>query len=141
VGPFCEPFAYSVLQPIVNCKYTISMTRHLSFVALTAVFALAQIPAAQAAPGEPTLSVTLKDHRFTPAEFSVPAGVKVRVNLTNLDAATEEFDSHDLRVEELVTPHGRASFLIGPLKAGSYSFMGEFHPATAQGHVTVKEGR
>ena len=122
------------------------MTRPLSLLVLAAVFALAQVSAAQvsvarAAPTEPTVSVTLKDHRFTPAEFSAPAGVKVRINLTNLDAATEEFDSHDLKVEELVTPHGHATFLIGPLKAGSYSFMGEFHPATAQGHVTVKEGR
>ena len=87
-----------------------------------------------------TVAVSLKAHRFTPAAFSVPAGQKVRIVLTNLDAATEEFDSHDLKVEQLVTPHGRASFTIGPLKPGSYSFMGEFHPGTAQGTVTVGRG-
>jgi len=109
--------------------------------ALSALVALAPGFALAAAPGDVTVAVTLKDHKFSPAAFSIPAGVKVRIDLTNLDAATEEFDSHDLRVEQLVTPHGHASFSIGPLKAGSYAFMGEFHPATAQGRVTVAEAR
>ncbi len=93
-----------------------------------------------APPQEIAVAVTLRDHRFEPASVTVPAGVKVRINLTNLDPATEEFDSHDLKVEQLVTPHGRASFTVGPLTAGSYAFMGEFHPATAQGRVTVASG-
>jgi plastocyanin len=113
------------------------MMNRLSLAALATVLAFTPGLAAAAASPEAVVAVTLKDHRFEPAAFSVPAGVKVRINLTNLDAATEEFDSHDLKVEELVTPHGRASFTIGPLKPGAYSFMGEFHPATAQGHVTV----
>lgn len=87
----------------------------------------------------PTVTLTLKGHRFTPTSFSVPAGQKVRINLINLDAATEEFDSHDLKVEQLVTPNGRATFTIGPLKPGAYAFMGEFHPDTAQGRVTAVE--
>jgi plastocyanin len=108
---------------------------------LAAALAVAPGAPAVAAPKDAAIALVLKDHRFTPAEFSVPAGVKVRIELTNLDAATEEFDSHDLRVEELVTPHGRTTFTIGPLKPGTYSFMGEFHPATAQGRITVTEGR
>ena len=87
---------------------------------------------------EPTgVTLTLKDHRFSPAAFTVPAGEKVRITLVNGDLATEEFDSHDLRVEQLVTPKGKISFSIGPLKPGEYSFMGEFHSATAQGKVTA----
>ena len=83
------------------------------------------------------ITLTLKGHRFTPATFSIPAGHKVHVTLINQDAATEEFDSHDLRLEVLVTPMGRASFDIGPLQPGEYSFMGEFHADTAQGKVTA----
>jgi hypothetical protein len=95
---------------------------------------------ADASPAGVTL--TLKNHRFTPAAFTVPAGQKVRVTLINQDPATEEFDSHDLRLEEVVTPMGRISFDIGPLQAGHYSFMGEFHAETAQGAVTaVAAGR
>jgi hypothetical protein len=88
------------------------------------------------------VTLTLKNHRFAPAAFTVPAGQKVRVTLINQDPATEEFDSHDLRLEEVVTPMGRISFDIGPLQAGQYSFMGEFHAETAQGKVTaVAAGR
>jgi plastocyanin len=107
---------------------------------LSLVLATGLIVTAAAAAAEPTtVSLTLKDHRFTPDTFTVPAGEKVRIVLTNQDMATEEFDSHDLKVEELVTPKGKVSFSIGPLKPGSYSFMGEFHPQTAQGRVTVAE--
>ena len=83
------------------------------------------------------ITLTLKNHRFTPATLTIPAGQKVRVTLINQDPATEEFDSHDLRLEEVVTPMGRINFNIGPLPAGQYSFMGEFHAGTAQGKVTA----
>ena len=99
--------------------------------------ALAMLAGAAAAAETPKVDLTLKDHRFTPQSFAVPAGQKVRINLVNRDPATEEFDSHDLRVEQVVTPMGRISFWIGPLKPGEYSFMGEFHAATAQGKVTA----
>ncbi|MFI4964338.1 MAG: cupredoxin domain-containing protein [Caulobacterales bacterium] len=112
--------------------------RSTVFILCAVAAAAAALPAA-AASGAITL--VLKDHRFTPAAFTAPAGQKVQVVLLNQDAATEEFDSHDLKVEKLVTPNGRATFSIGPLKPGSYSFMGEFHPTTAQGRVTVQEAR
>lgn len=109
---------------------------------VTLALMLAGVVAPAVAAEPPGVSLTLKDHRFTPSTFTVPAGEKVRVTLINRDPATEEFDSHDLRVEQLVTPNGKVTFSIGPLKPGDYSFMGEFHPATAQGKVTaVANGR
>jgi plastocyanin len=84
-----------------------------------------------------SVSLTLKNHHFTPAILTIPAGTRVRVTLVNRDPATEEFDSHDLRIEQLVTPMGQASFNLGPLRPGEYSFMGEFHAETAQGKVVV----
>ena len=107
--------------------------------ALLGAFAIASAVRADPPAG---VTLVLKNHRFTPATFTVPAGQKVRVTLINQDLATEEFDSHDLRLEEVVTPMGRISFDIGPLKPGQYSFMGEFHAQTAQGVVTaVATGR
>jgi plastocyanin len=96
--------------------------------------------AAATTPAAP-ITLTLQDHRFTPATITVPAGQRVQLIVVNQDAATEEFDSHDLRVEKLVTPHARASVFIGPLNPGTYSFMGEFHPGTAQGRVIAVAGR
>jgi hypothetical protein len=67
------------------------------------------------------------------------AGRPIRIELANQDGALEEFDSDDLRVERDVTPHGRVSFTVGPLKPGSYSFMGELHADTASGVVQAVE--
>lgn len=108
--------------------------------ALAAVVGLFALPGlAMSAPAP--IVLVLKDHRFTPATFTVPAGQRVQVVLINQDAATEEFDSHDLKVEKLVTPNARATFSLGPLKPGTYSFMGEFHPQTAQGRVVAQDTR
>jgi len=109
------------------------------FTGVAAVLAaLAILPAIAAAADGPAVTLTLKDHRFTPSAFTVPAGQKVRLTVINQDAATEEFDSHDLKVERIITPGGRTSFSIGPLKPGTYHFMGEFHAQTAQGVVTAQ---
>lgn len=110
---------------------------------LSVVAAVATTAVATAAVAEPpTVSLTLKGHRFTPQAINVPAGQKIRIVLINQDPATEEFDSHDLKIEQLVTPNGRATFTVGPLKPGAYAFMGEFHPQTAQGRVTaIDQGR
>ena len=107
---------------------------------ILSVVMLVAFVSAASADAPPAVTLTLKNHRFTPASFTVPAGQKVRVTLINQDPATEEFDSHDLRLEEVVTPMGRISFDIGPLQPGQYSFMGEFHAETAQGKVTAVAG-
>ncbi len=92
---------------------------------------------ALAAPAQVTL--TLKDHRFTPSTVSVPAGQIIEVELINQDLSSEEFDSTDLGVEAEVTPKNRVRFNVGPLKAGSYDFTGEYHPETAQGVMVAVE--
>ena len=101
--------------------------------ALLSAVSLSLATAAQAAPVERTVVLTLKDHRFTPASVEVPAGQRIRVELINRDAASEEFDSTDLGVEQDVTPNGRTSFIVGPLNPGTYGFMGELHAETASG--------
>ena len=94
------------------------------------------LPAAPTA--DQTVVLTLKNHRFEPAKLTLPAGRKIHVRLINQDGAMEEFDSSDLKVEEDVTPHGRTEFTVGPLKPGTYAFMGEAHPATAEGSFTAQ---
>lgn len=111
----------------------------MRFALTAALAALLATPAlAQAAP-ELAIALTLKDHRFVPDRISVPAGVRIRINLSNQDGFIEEFDSDDLHVERDVTPHGKTSFVVGPLVPGTYSFMGELHALTAQGLLTVTQ--
>ena len=85
----------------------------------------------------PQVSLVLKNHVFTPNAVTVPAGQRVRIELRNEDSTAEEFDSDDLHVEKDVAPHGKVVFQIGPLKPGTYNFVGELHAGSANGTVTA----
>jgi plastocyanin len=84
------------------------------------------------------MALTIKDHRFTPAELKVPAGKKIKLIVDNQDATPEEFESHDLNREKVIAPKSKATIFIGPLKPGTYKFFGEFNQSTAQGAVIAE---
>jgi heme/copper-type cytochrome/quinol oxidase subunit 2 len=84
------------------------------------------------------IAVTLKDHKFTPAQIVVPANQPIVIQLTNKDATADEFDSTALKVEKVVAGNSEGDVHIRPLDPGRYPFMGEYHPATAQGVVIAK---
>jgi plastocyanin len=83
-------------------------------------------------------TLTLKDHRFDPAELAVPAGQKFRLVVKNEDGTPEEFESKSLRREKIVKGKSEISLNLGPLDPGTYEFFGEFHEATAKGRLLVK---
>jgi hypothetical protein len=83
-------------------------------------------------------SVTLKDHKFLPAEIHVKANQPNIIALTNSDDAVEEFDSTSLKVEKVVGGHDKGDVRLRPLAPGRYPFMGEFHADTAQGVVIAE---
>lgn len=87
---------------------------------------------------EPSFTLTIKDHHFMPSDLTVPAEQKVKLVIKNLDRTPEEFESHDLNREKIVPGGGEITLYIGPLKAGTYTFFGEFHEDTAQGRMMVK---
>jgi hypothetical protein len=82
--------------------------------------------------------LTIKDHKFSPEEIKVPADQRVVITIINDDASTEEFDSKSLKVEKVIPGNSRGTVRIGPLKAGRYPFIGEFHEATAKGVVIAE---
>lgn len=96
------------------------------------------VSAMAAEPAQTTVTLILKDHRFTPSTLTVPAGQPVRIELRNQDGTAEEFDSEDLHAEKDVGPHAKVVIQIGPLKPGTYHFMGELNSKTAQGQVIVE---
>ncbi|MEQ1598807.1 MAG: cupredoxin domain-containing protein [Methylotenera sp.] len=83
-------------------------------------------------------TIQIKNHRFEPAELTVPAGKKVKLLVENLDATPEEFESYELNREKVIAGNSKATIYIGPLSAGKYPFFGEFNEATAQGVILVK---
>ncbi len=91
-----------------------------------------------AATAQENFTLTIKDHQFSPAELVVPADQKIKITIINNDATPEEFESHDLNRDVMVNGNSKASVIIGPLKAGTYNFIGEFHEDTAKGSIIVK---
>ena len=79
---------------------------------------------------ENSLSVTVKNHRFQPAELHAPANVPIMLRVKNLDAAAMEFESVSLRVEKVVTPNSEGIIRLRPLSPGRYSFFDDFHQQT-----------
>ena len=86
----------------------------------------------------PVFNLSVKDGHFSPVQVEVPAGEKFKLVVKNEGSGTEEFESSDLNREKLITPGASVVIIIGPLKAGSYGFYGEFHPQTARGQIIAK---
>jgi uncharacterized protein (DUF58 family) len=84
-----------------------------------------------------SVQITLKDHKFSPAEPHAPAGKPIVITLKNLDPAPAEFESNTLRVEKVVTGGGTIIMRIRPLEPGRYRFFDDFHPET-QGYLVVR---
>ena len=84
-----------------------------------------------------TVNISLKDHRFQPAELHAPAGKPITIIVKNLDPAPAEFESNMLRVEKVVTGGGTITLRIRPLEPGRYRFFDDFHQET-QGYLVVQ---
>ena len=83
-------------------------------------------------------SLIIKDHRFQPAEITIPAGKKIKLLVENQDATPEEFESHSLNREKIIAGKSKASIYIGPFTPGRYTFEGEFNAKTAQGVIIAQ---
>jgi plastocyanin len=89
-----------------------------------------------AADGE--LTITIRDHRFDPAELRVPKGKKIRLTIDNQDPTPEEFESHELNREKVIPGKSKGYVYIGPLEAGRYPYFGDFHSKTAKGVIVAE---
>lgn len=85
-----------------------------------------------------TAEITLRDHKFEPAELKIPAGKDIKITVKNMDGAAEEFDSNDLGVEKIIAGNSTGIVRIKPLKPGTYAFYGEYHADTAIGQVIAE---
>jgi len=83
-------------------------------------------------------TLVIKDHKFVPAELTVPAETKIKLRVDNQDPTPEEFESYSLNREKIISGRRKATIFIGPLAPGRYEFFGEFNPKTAQGVIIAK---
>jgi plastocyanin len=91
-----------------------------------------------AAAGDTDFQLVIREHKFVPAEITVPARKKIKLVIENQDATAEEFESHELNREKVVPPKGKITIFVGPLEPGRYPFFGEFHKETAKGVLIAK---
>lgn len=108
----------------------------MRFVLLAAALLAFPLMAAAASPDEYVL--VIKNHRFEPAEVTVPAGKKLKLVVDNQDPTPEEFESHSLNREKVIKGGTKATIFIGPLKPGTYEFVGEYNESTAKGKIIAK---
>ena len=98
------------------------------FVAVCWLLAVSSAGAEDAA-----FKLTIRNHRFEPAEMTVPAGQKIKLEIKNLDATPEEFESYELNREKVVPANATVVIFVGPLKPGRYPFFGDFNKDSAKG--------
>ena len=111
--------------------------RNIGFLALAALAAaVVVIPRAATADDTVTLSLTLKDHKFDPAELHAPAGKPFDIRVKNLGDIAFEFESSELHFEKIVPPGGEAVVHVRPQQPGRYNFIDDFHHET-QGSLIV----
>src|SRR5579872_7454356 len=110
------------------------------FLALAALLALglaAQSFDAQADQAA-KVNLTLKDHKFSPAEPTAPAGKPIVIEVENQDKTPSEFESKSLRVEKVVPGGGKITVQVRPLPPGRYRFYDDYHESTTQGYLVTQ---
>jgi plastocyanin len=83
-----------------------------------------------------SLSVTIKDHKFDPAEVHAPAGQPIEFHVKNLNDIVSEFESSDLHFEKIVPVGSEAVVHVRAQQPGKYNFYDDFHRET-QGYLIV----
>jgi plastocyanin len=111
------------------------MPQHVKLAILAIGLALSSVALAAETP---EYKIVIKNHRFEPAELSVPAGKRVKLVVDNQDPTPEEFESHSLKREKVIQGGTQGIVYIGPLKPGKYSFVGEYHESSAKGAIIAK---
>ena len=84
------------------------------------------------------LSLTLKDHKFSPAEPTAPASKPIVIELENQDKTPAEFESKALRVEKIVPGGGKITLQVRALPPGRYRFFDDYHESTTEGFLVTQ---
>jgi plastocyanin len=121
--------------PVVSDRVPAKIGRQFLPALLLAV-ALALGAIAARADDAVSLSITIKDHQFDPAELHAPPGRTIAIHVKNLNTIVSEFESGDLHFEKIVPVGSEAVVYVRALQPGRYNFYDDFHHDT-QGFLVV----
>lgn len=85
-----------------------------------------------------TVQLSIKKHRFIPAEIKAPAGTPILLRIKNLDSTPAEFESVTLRVEKVIAGNSEGVVRLRALESGRYQFFDDFNKETTQGTLLVQ---
>jgi Cupredoxin-like domain len=120
---------------MTGCKLTSNGSRIAAAIFAAALLALSP-DARVRADDAVSLSLTLKNHQFDPAEVHAPPGKQIAIHVKNLNDIVSEFESSDLHFEKIVPVGSEVTVYVRPLQPGRYNFFDDFHHAT-QGYLVV----
>jgi len=100
--------------------------------------ALFAVSAPAVAEDGPTVTLSVKDHRFQPVEAKAAANNVFTIVVKNLDSTPIEFKSKTLRVEKVIAGGAEASIRMRALAPGKYKLFDEYNEKTAQGVLIVQ---
>ena len=83
------------------------------------------------------IELSVKDHKFEPAEPKTTAGSAIVLKIKNLDAAPIEFESLALEFEIVVKSNAELLVKVKPQKPGRYLFFDDLHQE-AKGTLVVE---
>jgi hypothetical protein len=115
------------------------LTSIINHVALGSALLLAApgARAEDAAPGPNAIpEITLENGRFSPSEVVVPANSAFKLQVTNKDKDTIEFESFELH--RAVQPGETITVYMPSLSPGTYEFVDDFHSSTPKGAIVAK---
>jgi hypothetical protein len=110
----------------------------LPFVLIGLGLLLSGLASTPARADDPSFALSLKGHRFSPAELTIPANTRVKLMVTNLDPTAAEFESDDFKAEKVLPAGKEVMVPVGPLKPGTYEFHDEYHEAASKSRLIVK---
>ncbi len=102
----------------------------LPFVVLTAG---ASMPVTAFAADMETVSVTLDNDVFAPAEVKIPTGKPFMMKFINKGEAAAEIEAKDLKIEKVVAGKSEITVRVAPTKPGRYLFVNEYKEETVKG--------
>src|SRR5664279_5065286 len=126
------------MRPQHHHQTTMKLLSSSASAARAVLFVLALAASTWAVAADPEALLVIKNHRFEPAELKVPAGQRVKLTVHNQDSTPEEFESHKLNREKVISSGAKVVIFVGPLKPGKYEFVGEYNEATAKGVVVAE---
>jgi plastocyanin len=123
-----------IVRNKVICAQVLAMNLRLTVALIVALYFGVNAAASEIR----EFGLVIRDHAYQPAELKVPAGTKFKLRVSNEDATAEEFESLDLNRETMVLAKRTTVIYLGPLRAGTYAFFGDFHRDTAQGRLIAE---